>query len=412
MKKKGFTIIELLAVIIIIGVVTAIGVIAIGRYMDKAEKDTYLSNLKTFTKAARDMYNADRIPQEPKSNEALVIPVSVLDIDESVGYKSPYGEYILEMTYVILVKEADEKTYYIVALDTGNAGINGIAESKLHVNHLLIEDDGIYDIKSLAQIEFEDAVITLGGRKYKYDPIRNQNSAISTLILKEVEENSDFEYVKSGLTLHYDGIKNAASGHDNAATSWYDLSGENNNTTAGHGTIAWDENSFIGNNSNSGFSLPDTLTSVINSRNFTIEITFKASLPNDRDILIGNYNTNPSFNIERNSSAFTDTSSRFYWNNGSPDIKLVNAVTTNKNTLTVSLNGTNVKSYLDGILKDNITNASIGAISPSGLYLGRDTRTGVTVFGGNIYSVRIYNRVLTLSEIEANVQIDKERFGF
>ena len=186
MSKKGFTIIEVLAVIIIIGIISGIAVIAVGRYIDKAEKDTYISNMKTYIKAARDMYNGERLAQEPKDNEALVIPISLIDIDKSVGYKSPYGEYILESTYIILTKDADDKKYYIVALDTGNAGINCAMETKLHISQLLIEDDGINDIKTLAQIEIEDAVITLDGRKYKYDPLRNSNPAIKTMILKEI----------------------------------------------------------------------------------------------------------------------------------------------------------------------------------------------------------------------------------
>ena len=47
-------------------------------------------------------------------------------------------------------------------------------------------------------------------------------------------------------------------------------------------------------------------------------------------------------------------------------------------------------------------------ISESGMYISSSSYP----FDGYIYSIRVYNRELSASEISANYQNDKSRFGF
>jgi prepilin-type N-terminal cleavage/methylation domain len=187
MKKKGFTIIELLAVIMIIGIVSIIGIIAIDRYTEDAEKDVYINNLKTFIKAAKDLYNSDKLAQEPKIGEVLIIPFSLIEVDESVGYKSPYGSYVLESCYIVVTRINEENTYYVVALDEGGIGINGVKEKDLHRREILFDENKTDNIKSLVQIEYNtDTYIMINGVKYKYSAERNLNPNVETFILIEV----------------------------------------------------------------------------------------------------------------------------------------------------------------------------------------------------------------------------------
>ena len=187
MRKKGFTIIEILAVIIIIGAISMIGVISINAYLANSEKDIYIANLKTFVKAAKDLYNSDRLAQEPRANEALIIPLELLELDQSAGYKSPYGTYIKESTYIIVTRENDQNTYYIVALDSGDIGINCVRENKLHRREIIIDNIDIDKIKTLDQISFFGAVLELDGVEYQYAYDRNTNDSVTTMILKELE---------------------------------------------------------------------------------------------------------------------------------------------------------------------------------------------------------------------------------
>ena len=73
-----------------------------------------------------------------------------------------------------------------------------------------------------------------------------------------------------------------------------------------------------------------------------------------------------------------------------------------ENKLSLFSNREKREEFVDSLLSEDIdfTNA----------YIGRDAKTGDTCLKGNIYSVRIYNRELTQSEIQENYKIDKIRF--
>lgn len=52
-NQKGLTLIELLAVIVILGIIAAIAVPAIGNIMDNSRKDAHIANAEMFVNAAR-----------------------------------------------------------------------------------------------------------------------------------------------------------------------------------------------------------------------------------------------------------------------------------------------------------------------------------------------------------------------
>jgi hypothetical protein len=77
-----------------------------------------------------------------------------------------------------------------------------------------------------------------------------------------------------------------------------------------------------------------------------------------------------------------------------------------------TFNGTNLSLYLDGVLDATSTEGS-GYSLPStsvNLDIGRHANDG-HYFGGNISQVSIYNRALSLIEIQQNYHTNKGRFG-
>ena len=52
-KEKGFTLVELLAVIVILGIIVAIAIPAVGNIIDKAETDAEAAEVKLILDAAR-----------------------------------------------------------------------------------------------------------------------------------------------------------------------------------------------------------------------------------------------------------------------------------------------------------------------------------------------------------------------
>ena len=77
-------------------------------------------------------------------------------------------------------------------------------------------------------------------------------------------------------------------------------------------------------------------------------------------------------------------------------------------TLSATLNGKTLKLYKNGSLVSTNNLTITPRMSESGMYISSSSYP----FDGYIYSIRVYNRELSASEISANYQNDKSRFGF
>ena len=109
------------------------------------------------------------------------------------------------------------------------------------------------------------------------------------------------------------------------------------------------------------------------------------------------------FNLELNSSAGNwNDDIRFYWN-GNPDYRATGTSAT-PNTwvhLVIVYDGTKVEFYRNGILVNTRAGTLAALNKTSGaFYLGRDSRTGGTAFGGKINDFRVYDECLSPKQIK------------
>ena len=220
------------------------------------------------------------------------------------------------------------------------------------------------------------------------------------------------EYVKSGLILHLDGLDNTKNGHNNSTTVWEDLSGNNNNGTIKGASWLNDGLYFDG--------VDDYVPiAELNYPEFTVEATFKVSKlvgNSDEPKVICNHNTG-GFDIDINN----DCINSFPYINGEyRNMKYDRKITVNKKyNVTMTTNGSESKLYVNGVLVSNISveNGSIGYPSNNSLVMlganpnGSSLDPAPSFFNGAIYSVRMYNRVLTEQEVKNNHEVDRLRFG-
>ncbi|HHU18797.1 MAG TPA: type II secretion system protein [Bacilli bacterium] len=93
--EKGFTLVELLAVIVILGIIVAIAIPAIGKVIEKAEEDADKAEVTMIIDAAR-LYDLQNDATYPVSVGTLI----------SEGYLDPRQGTDLDLTATV-TKEAD-----------------------------------------------------------------------------------------------------------------------------------------------------------------------------------------------------------------------------------------------------------------------------------------------------------------
>ena len=119
-KKKfnAFTLIELLAVIIILGILLLIAIPSVTRYIDDSRKESYILTAKQYVKGATNLVNKGKLNMFD-TNTTYYIPAKCIKLES--GGDSPYGKF--SPAYVVVTYSGDNHRYYWTSRDTSNVGI-------------------------------------------------------------------------------------------------------------------------------------------------------------------------------------------------------------------------------------------------------------------------------------------------
>ena len=128
-NKKGFTLIELLAVIVILAILLALAVPAVSKYINSAKKSTYVNNVQSYAKAAKQEVLVSSYVMPVNAGEATIIKFSTLATAlDNGGKTSSYGgAFAAENSFIVIVNkntpEEPQYAYYIAAVDDKGYGI-------------------------------------------------------------------------------------------------------------------------------------------------------------------------------------------------------------------------------------------------------------------------------------------------
>ena len=125
MKNKGFTLIEIIAVIIILGIIMIIAIPNISSYIANSRVDTYVVSLNRYIEGARNVVETGDI----KINSTSItyyIPMACISVDK--GQASPYGDW--KDIYVAVTYDGAKHDYYITATDTAHHGVDLVYSDK------------------------------------------------------------------------------------------------------------------------------------------------------------------------------------------------------------------------------------------------------------------------------------------
>ena len=228
------------------------------------------------------------------------------------------------------------------------------------------------------------------------------------------------QYVQDGLVHLWDGINNTGEGHDSEATVWADLIGDYpiNKTNPGS---TWLSNALYFNPQTKSDLQAWTGTGSIKNTTMTIEMVIEPgtneAFPTGRAACVGSFvgygktahrrfGTSPG---DTSVGVFCNESTKGFCTTGFEGCLGVRSIV---GTYTTTSKADSI--YVNGVKKTkNATHTYSDDKTRDYVILGGYDYAGTATYPylGKIYSVRIYNRVLTADEIAQNYAVDVARFG-
>ena len=118
MNKKGFTLIELIATIVVLGVIMTIVVVSITGNINSSKDDSFVNLGKNYAESVRAMRSNGELYYEPKTDEAVLIPyeqVKGLEINNSDV--TGYGKILPSYCFISVLNKNNNYLYYINQVD-------------------------------------------------------------------------------------------------------------------------------------------------------------------------------------------------------------------------------------------------------------------------------------------------------
>ena len=170
-KRNGFTLIEILSVIIIIGIVMIIAIPAVTRYIIKSSKSVYASDVSAYLESVRAKYEMKEYGSLLKDDEIMVVPIGSVVFEKGNNTSSPYGDYDFNRSYVVIVPERNSFIYYATVIDSENVGLVKVKESE--INEESIEEGITAKLPELDIYKNPGTIFDLDGRAYKRSDVRS-----------------------------------------------------------------------------------------------------------------------------------------------------------------------------------------------------------------------------------------------
>lgn len=149
MNNKGLMQIKLLAIIFIVGIICFTIIPKSISYYNNRKKDNYIRIAKECIDEVKDSIDTLEYKQMPLKNEALVVKLSNLGIKA----KSPYGNFLDEYSYIIVVNIGEYYDYYIAAIDSSNHGIPIVSEKELNIDSIVYGRSQLTNINEFTSID-------------------------------------------------------------------------------------------------------------------------------------------------------------------------------------------------------------------------------------------------------------------
>jgi len=135
MKKnqKGFTLVELLAVIVILAILLAIAIPEVTKYITKSRKDGLVATAKDYADAVRKDATSEMYELPISTNDVTIISLDYIKIEKGGKKLSFNGRWVNKNSYIAIINvgtELDPDYQYYVALTDSKRYTIALTESE------------------------------------------------------------------------------------------------------------------------------------------------------------------------------------------------------------------------------------------------------------------------------------------
>lgn len=157
MNKKGFTLVEVLGVIAILGIVLMIAIPSASNYIDKSKREGFVTVLREYVSAVQKGMALEEYASPIDRDEVLIVSLDLIPLDKGKKESSYQAEWVKSKSYVAVINTGNandvQYEYFVAGQDDEN-----------HALPLMIIDDvNITEVISNAKNKMEVTIQSLCG---------------------------------------------------------------------------------------------------------------------------------------------------------------------------------------------------------------------------------------------------------
>ena len=190
MKKNGFTLIEVISVMVILGIIMIIAIPAVAKYILSSDNATYATDVTAYLETARGEYEMKEYGSLLYDDEIMIVPFAYIELEKGTK-ESPYGEFVLDKSYMVVVPENNGYQFYANVVDETGHGV--VMKKQQELSRDSIEENVKNEIISWKTYLDSETIFTIDGKNYSKCDLREkegtEGSGIDANIIVLCKEN-------------------------------------------------------------------------------------------------------------------------------------------------------------------------------------------------------------------------------